>query len=125
MLDQESTKNPRPVQKRDDWASRFPTALTADGSPCRRHVTRRGSTTDLAGAQQVEDVGDDQGEEHPDRQHQRGTAEDESPGGPGGAAWSCLAMSSAMPMIGVDRGAMIMAAITVAVESDSTPAVAR
>ena len=35
---------------------------------------------------------------------------------------SCLAMPSAMPMIGVDRGAMIMAPITVAVESASTPA---
>ncbi len=37
---------------------------------------------------------------------------------------SRLAMPSAMPMIGVDSGAMIIAPITVAVESASTPAVA-
>ena len=37
---------------------------------------------------------------------------------------SCLAMPSAIPMIGVDSGAMIIAPITVAVESASTPAVA-
>ena len=33
-------------------------------------------------------------------------------------------MPSAIPMIGVDSGAMIIAPITVAVESESTPAVA-
>ena len=54
--------------------------------------------------------------------HKQPAEQDETPGCPSPPA--SAAMLSAMPMIGVDRGAMIIAPMTVAVESESTPAVA-
>ena len=67
------------------------------------------------------DVGHDEGREHADEHD-----DDRPPRARTGPRRirSRFTMPSAMPMIGVDSGAMIMAPMTVAVESASTPAVA-